>query len=175
MIEIIYAVYGSNLLKERFMAYINGGIYDGRHYAGCKDKKKPEDLGYTFVPYRLYFAKESSRWDGKGVAFLTCKEKENDEYHTLVRRWKITDDQFKDIWKQEGKTYYHVKIYLGKKDGIEIYTLTGCWLKEKNKPGEKYLHYIKCGLKETTGWPYEKIEQYISKFLGKGDADVSKT
>jgi len=104
--------------------------------------------------------------DGKGVAFLTCEKEENDKYHTLVRLWKITEEQFDCIWEQEGKTYYHIKLYLREKDGLEIYTLTGCWLKEKNRPSEKYLHYIKLGLRETTGWTDEEIEKYISKFLG---------
>ena len=164
MKKILYAVYGSNLYRERFTYYIKGGEFEGNDYQGCNDKTEPEDYGCLFVPYRLYFAKESSKWNGKGVAFLTCEKEENDKYHTLVRLWKITEEQFDCIWEQEGKTYYHKKIYLSEKDGLEIYTLTGCWLKEKNRPAEEYLRYIKLGLKETTGWIDEEIEKYISKF-----------
>jgi len=164
MKKVLYAVYGSNLCQERFVYYIKGGQFEGHHYRGCNDKTEPEDYGQLFVPYRLYFAKKSSRWNGKGVAFLICKKEENDKFHTLVRLWKITEEQFDCIWEQEGKTYYHEKIYLGEKDELEIYTLTGCWLKEKNRPAEEYLQYIKLGLKETTGWTDEEIEKYISKF-----------
>lgn len=164
MKEILYAVYGSNLYRKRFIFYIKGGEFEGNIYKGCNDKTEPEDYGNLFVPYRLYFAKESPRWGGKGVAFLTCKKEENDKYHTLVRLWKITEEQFDCIWKQEGKTYYHRKICIGKKDELEIHTITGCWLKEKNGPAEEYLRYIKLGLKETTRWTDEEIEKYISKF-----------
>lgn len=77
MKNILYAVYGSNLYRERFIYYIKGGQFEGNTYRGCNDKTEPEDYGYLFIPYRLYFAKESPRWDGKGIAFLTC-EKEGD-------------------------------------------------------------------------------------------------
>jgi len=164
MKKILYAVYGSNLYRKRFICYIKGGEFGGNTYKGCNDKTEPEDYGNLFVPCRLYFAKESPRWGYKGVAFLTCEKEENDKYHTLVRLWKITEEQFDCIWKQEGKTYYYRKIYIGKKDELEIYTITGCWLKEKNRPTEEYLRYIKLGLKETTRWTDEEIEKYISKF-----------
>jgi len=85
MKHILYAAYGSNMLKERFMFYITGGFYNGKRYDGCIDKEKPEDWGYMFVPYRLYFAKRSSRWDKKGVAFLSCEKETKEKYHTLVR------------------------------------------------------------------------------------------
>ena len=166
MKKVLYAVYGSNLCWERFIYYIKSGEFEGHSYQGCNDKTEPEDYGQLFAPYRLYFAKESPRWDGKGVAFLTCEKEVDNEYHTLVRLWKITEEQFDCIWEQEGKPYYRKKLYLGEKDRIEIHTLTGCWLKEKNRPSEKYLHYIKLGLRETTGWTDEEIEKYISKFLG---------
>lgn len=167
MKNILYAVYGSNLCRERFYIYIKGGKFKdkGNNYQGCKDQTEPEDYGNCFVPYRLYFAKESSKWDKKGVAFLTCEKEENKEYHVLVRLWKTTEEQFDCIWKQEGKSFYHSKLYLGEKEGLEIYTLTGCWLKERNRPTEEYLHWIKIGLKETISWTDKEIEKYISKFL----------
>jgi len=137
----------------------------GNNYQGCEDQTEPEDYGNCFVPYRLYFAKESPKCDKKGVAFLTCEKEENKEYHVLVRPWKTTEEQFDCIWKKEGKSFYHSKLYLGEKEGLEIYTLTGCWLKERNRPTEEYLHWIKIGLKETISWTDKEIEKYISKFL----------
>jgi len=41
-----------------------------------------------YVPYKLYFAKDSSSWGGD-VAFLTCEKEPNPEYHTVVRLWKL--------------------------------------------------------------------------------------
>lgn len=165
MKNILYAVYGSNLCRERFYIYIKGGKFKGNSYQGCKDQTEPENYGNRFVPYRLYFAKESSKWHKKGVAFLTCEKEENKEYHVLVRLWKITKEQFDCIWRQEGKSFYHSKLYLGEKEGLEIYTLTGCWLEERNRPAEEYLNWIRIGLKETIVWTDKEIEKYISKFL----------
>jgi len=165
MKNILYAAYGSNLLKERFMTYINGGTYGSKYYKECKNKEKPEDLEYIFVPYRLYFAKSSSRWDNKGVVFLSCEEEKDKKYYALVRLWKITEEQFNWIWYQEGKTWYPAKLYLGENYGIETYTLTGCWLKEKNRPAKEYIQCIKLGLKETTGWSEDECNKYLSKFM----------
>ncbi len=167
MKEVIYAVYGSNLLKERFMVYIKGGVFEGREYPCCEDKTDPVDVGWMYVPYRLYFAKKSQRWDYKGVAFLTCKEEPNPDYHAIVRLWRITESQFEDIQEQEGKGWYNKILCLGEKDGLPIKTFTGCWLSDLNPPSERYLDIIKKGLKETTGWDNKKIMEYLGKFIKK--------
>ncbi|MCX7771002.1 MAG: hypothetical protein N2202_07980 [Proteobacteria bacterium] len=162
---LYYAAYGSNLFRERFLVYINGGEFRGRRYKGATDKTPPLDAGWMMIPYRLYFAKSSKTWDNKAVAFISCDKESDPYYHTLVRLWKITEDQFKDVHEQEGKGWYNVILDLGKKDGLEIRTITGCWEKEKNKPSGSYLEIIKKGLKETTSWSDDEIERYLEKFL----------
>ncbi len=161
---LIYAAYGSNLLKERFMVYIKGGRYRDRNYQGSKDKTEPQDLGWMYVPHRLYFAKSSSKWGNKGVAFLSCEKEKDSSFHAVVRLWKVSQQQFEDIKKQEGR-WYDVELELGEKDGFIIKTITGCWKTEINKPSEEYLNVIRQGLKETKGWSEGKIEEYLRKFL----------
>ena len=41
-----YACYGSNLLKKRFLCYIQGGKIEGckKSYFGCDDKSPPIDV-----------------------------------------------------------------------------------------------------------------------------------
>jgi len=151
-------------LKERFLVYIKGGYYQSRYHSGCLDKTEPESLGWMYVPYRLYFAKDSSSWGG-GVAFLACEKEPNSEYHAIVRLWKITEEQFECLHKQEGKGWYHKILILGKKDGLTIKTFTGCWMNNINLPSEEYLDVIKKGLKETTGWTDQEIEKYLCKFI----------
>jgi len=102
---LVYATYGSNLLKKRFMVYIKGGNFDGRDYKGSSDKSEPKDLNWMYVPYRLYFAKKSSTWDNKGVAFLSCRKETDPDHYAVVRLWKISETQFEDIHEQEGKKY----------------------------------------------------------------------
>ncbi len=150
MKKLLYAAYGSNLLKERFMVYIKGGEFCGNRYRGCRDKTEPEDFGWMYVPYRLYFAKKSPRWENKGVAFLSCEKEKDPQYHAVVRLWKISESQFSDIHGQEGKSWYYKILELGEKDGLKIKTITGCWINELNAPSEKYLDIIKRGLKEVT-------------------------
>lgn len=162
---LIYAVYGSNLLKERFWVYIKGGEYYGQKYKGSSDNTEPESLGWMYVPHRLYFAKNSVRWDNKGVAFLSCKIEQDNNYHAIVRLWKVSEQQFNDIREQEGKTWYNQELELGEKDGLVIKTITGNWENEINEPSEKYLGVIRKGLRETTGWSDEQIKEYLKKFI----------
>ncbi len=71
--------------NRKILVYIKGGNYNGKIYSGCGDKTPPKDLGWIYVPYRLYFAKRSQRWDNMGIAFLSCNKEENLSYHTIVR------------------------------------------------------------------------------------------
>ena len=128
-------------------------------------KPPPVSLGWMYVPYRLYFAKESNKWNNQGVAFLTCEKEPNPEYHTIVRLWKITEEQFECVHEQEGKGWYNKILTLGEKDGLTIKTFTGCWMDEINLPSEEYLDIIKKGLKEATGWTDQEIENYLHKFI----------
>lgn len=160
---LIYAAYGSNLLKERFMVYIKGGFYEGRQYQGSKDKTEPEDFGWIRVPHRLYFAKRSPRWDNKGVAFLSTEIETDPKYFAIVRLWKVSQEQFEDIKKQEGSWYYKI-FNLGQRDGLEIRTITGSYIEEINEPSKRYLDVIRRGLKETTKWTAEEIDEYLQRF-----------
>jgi hypothetical protein len=162
---LIYASYGSNLLKERFMFYIKGGKYRGYAYMGSGDKTEPVHLGWVYVPHRLYFAKSSPRWQNKGVAFLSCEKEENIDFYAVVRLWRVSEIQFEDIKKQEGKSWYGSELLLGEIGGLEIKTVTGNWESEKNEPSQEYLPVIKRGLKETTCWEDSKIDEYLGKFL----------
>jgi len=163
---LIYAAYGSNLLKERFTAYIKGGYFCGQDHSPCKyDPTEPVHLGWIYVPHRLYFAKSSQRWQGKGVAFLSCEKEENPNFHAVVRLWRISEIQFNHLKQKEGPSWYGRELVLGEVGGLKIKTITGCWEDEKNEPSQEYLLVIKCGLRETTGWNEDKIEQYLNRFL----------
>ena len=165
MNHILYAVYGSNLLYERFICYINGNSFCGKTHKGCKDKSPPIDFGYMFTPHRLYFAKKSPSWGYKGVAFLNPSEELDKNFHTLIRLWRITEEQFHDIHSQEGIGWYHLVENLGEKDGYKVKTLTGEHFRELNCPSEKYQDVIRRGLIETTSWSNEACNEYLAKFI----------
>lgn len=98
-----YASYGSNLLEERFLCYIQGGKPAGaiKTYKGCVDKSLPTASEGLEIPYSLYFAKHAGIWNGGGVAFIhhetTTRER------TLARMYRITKAQFYDVVMQENR------------------------------------------------------------------------
>src|SRR5215210_6185847 len=66
-----YVAYGSNLSRERFRAYLEGGRPAGsqRHYSGGRDTTPPHQSRVLRLGGRLVFAGISTVWGG-GLAFL---------------------------------------------------------------------------------------------------------
>ncbi|MDR1611166.1 MAG: gamma-glutamylcyclotransferase, partial [Planctomycetota bacterium] len=105
-----YASYGSNMLRERFLCYIKGGKFRGRgeDKGGCRDTSLPLEDRPLLIPRQLYFARNSSTWGGRGVAFL---DKDRPGL-TLGRMYKITREQFGEVKSQEGD-WYRYELALG--------------------------------------------------------------
>ena len=165
-----YACYGSNLSKQRFDCYIVGDTpkYGNTPNDGClKDKTIPtEDYPYI-IPYRLYFAlpnglKKTPRWGNGGVAFIEPNEEKNKDHWTKGRIWKITEEQYKEVRRQEGKTWYDKEIILDDRDGIPIITITNSnILTNVLQPSKSYLKTIIEGLMETYDMDDDAIVSYL--------------
>jgi tetratricopeptide (TPR) repeat protein len=180
-----YANYGSNLCSRRFMRYIEGGQADGASgpSMGSRDKTPPKDDQPIKIAYPLYFAKQSPRWDNKGVAFIGLKKEETEA--TLGRMYLITEQQFLDVVSQENEgarvsvdlekvkrqggmifqeSWYGNILYLGEQDGFPIYTFTSSrdiTLEAPVAPSPRYLQYIISGLKEVYPLTHEDIVEYL--------------
>ena len=136
-----YAAYGTNIDEKRFSYYIRGGTYPvtGRHHEGCRDKTKPISSMPVTLCYNRYFARRSSQWDHRGVAFLDL----NQPGITLGRAYLITKEQYRDIQQQEGPGWYHHDALLGCHHGIQVRTLThSSRISPENEPSGKYLQVM---------------------------------
>ena len=188
-----YASYGSNLSRERFMCYIEGTKpkYAKQKQSGCRDRNGPMGDEKIVIPYDLYYAEHSSKWDG-GVAFISSEK--NKKIKTLGRMYLITVEQFIDVMLQEnakdpsdfyvlldldkvkekekydtGLGWYGSILYLGDKDGIDIFTITtasGHKKSDYRPPGENYLRTIIEGLRETYDMPDPEILAYFKNSDG---------
>ncbi|MEL1135043.1 gamma-glutamylcyclotransferase [Desulfitobacterium sp. THU1] len=158
---IWYASYGSNLLEERFMHYIQGGVcrFNGVEYRGCSDKSAPLEDRPCMINHELYFGNRSVTWEGGGVAFLNPTPNEHSD--TWGRMFLITAEQFAEVQEQEG-AWYDLVIDLGEADGIPIETFTNSKIVTKNDPSQNYIEIIRKGLHET--YP-ENSEWEIEKYL----------
>lgn len=99
--RVWYASYGSNLHRDRFMNYIEGGSPEGstRVYDGCVDPTPPvADIPIRFAGARPHFALTSRVWRG-GIAFIDAAKGETS--HGLGRAYDIAIDQFDDVVAQE--------------------------------------------------------------------------
>ena len=141
-----YAAYGSNLCRERFIEYIES----------CSDKSSPEEERPYQIPYELYFAYSSHRWNRSGVAFIDDRKPGK----TMGKVYKIRRSQFREIHRLEGSPYSN-KIALGMLDGIPVYSFTSPERRYDVKaPCREYLDVVLAGLKETYPDKGEIVHQF---------------
>lgn len=183
-----YVAYGSNLCRERFMAYINGS--DGSKWPkarGCRDKTPPVRDRSGQIPGRIYFAEHSKSWADGGVAFYDPTVKDS---ITLVRMYLVKLGQFNDIFLQEngldsgditatmasltvgsstkyGGGWYREVWRLDNVEGYPTLTFTSPVRMHEAAlvtPGIKYREVISEGLKESHGKSEHEIAAYFPDF-----------
>ena len=161
-----YACYGSNLLKERFLCYIQGGVckHNGKEYEGCNDSVFRGEEDAIIFPGRLYFAEESLSWSGKGVAFFDPAG----DGQVQMRLYLVTRGQLADIKKQEGPGWYGNEYCLGiGKNERPIYTLTSpSPQSDENMPSPEYRACIAEGLGEC-GYSEKDAEKYLDLWVNR--------
>ncbi|MBU9713132.1 hypothetical protein [Evansella tamaricis] len=186
-----YASYGSNMNKQRFLCYIQGGTPKGSDKAetGCRDHSLPVDEKAYVMNYQMVFAKKSKRWQDQGVAFIGLKKDE--DIRTYSNMYLITEEQFIDVVSQENHgiedlilnlgevrqlgskvfrdSWYGNIVYLGEDAGYPIFTFTHpeeLEYVEIRKPSPAYLKTIINGLKNDLDLSDGEIFTYISKLPG---------
>ena len=157
-----YASYGSNLIYERFLAYIKGGKskFNGVEYEGCRNKSLPKDTRPVAIPYKMYYGNEISPWGQGGIAFLDTQSRGQ----TLGRMYLVTGEQFEDISRQEGREeeWYNQSLSLGEYNGVEIVTITNKNKRPYHNPTDNYLEVLRMGVKET----YPEMSDFeVMKYL----------
>lgn len=168
--DVWYVGYGSNLFRERFLCYILGGKFQcgGSVATRCTDKTLPKRDSPFIIHHDLFFAKSLPSWENGGVAFISPEKDESK--HTYGRMWKVSVEQFSEIWDQEGRSLYDTKIELGRdENGIPIWTITSKDELKFNKPSDNYIKTIIAGLKETYHLGNENVLKYLMKTPGIKD------
>jgi len=197
--EVWYAAYGSNLAKDRFLCYVEGGRPTGgtRKLPGCRDPTPPADSRGAWVPLRLFIAGKSKTWDGHGVAFVGTKRRHDES--TYVRIWLVGKDQLEDIIAQEnglpsgaisvdstelsrdqywdlgisGKYPRIIRIGIIDNRPVVTCTTADSSLQSKAKPpAPAYLGWMAKGLHELS-WTDEQIEDYLFSIRGVSRTQVN--
>jgi hypothetical protein len=181
---IWYAAYGSNLSRDRFDCYLNGGTPDGaKHaYPGCRDASEPKDDRAGEIDAELAFGGTSLTWGG-GVAFVSPEQ----GHATKVRMYLITLEQFEDLVAQENwLTVGEVKLHqpvseerivgpehvygcvlpLGELDGHPVLTVTQHRGTREAKPTIPYVRHIAQGLREAYAMTDDEIVEYLAPKRG---------
>lgn len=199
--EVWYASYGSNMCRDRLLAYLLGGRPEGarRSYVGSRTPAEPLDDITLELPGRLYFAGDSPTWGG-GVAFYDHDE----PGPTAARAYRITTGQFADIAAQEmhrlpepgdpieevivggletgrheaGPGHYETLIEVGDHGGLPILTFTaphGYDAVPHTQPSAPYREMLAQGLRESRGWSDEQIADYLAAAMGASALDSDRS
>jgi hypothetical protein len=190
---IWYASYGSNLLCERFLCYLQGGRPEGaaRTYPGARDRSAPLDSRPMWLPGGVYFATRSLVWGGGRALYDPAMPR-----RAAARAYLITAAQFSDVAAQEmgrepgadlnlrplltgrtgrlevGAGHYETMILAGRRDGIPVITFTAPWryggvdAPPLTPPSEAYLTMLARGLCESHGWNAEAAGRYLAGLPG---------
>jgi len=163
-----YVAYGSNILAERFMCYINGGQFrnNGRDHKKCPDTTPPRAKMLYELPFDMYYGNHSGSWDRLGVSFLDAT-KPGKAYGVA---YLVTKEQFEHIYREENggllpkpnSTWYNRILELGSIDTIPVKTFTNEGIVEKVDAGERYQKVLIEGLKENYArLGNQKITEYV--------------
>lgn len=161
---IWYVTYGADLLYEKFLHYIKGGIcqFNHKEYYGCVNQKEPLASRNILIPYEVYIGNSSPSWNYKGVMFLdTHKYGE-----TIGRMYLVTAEQYEEIRDQKGRSsaWYDKEVELGEYLGVPIKTITSKERKVVSVASSKYQRVVEAGIKEA--YP-EKSEEEVATYLEK--------
>lgn len=181
-----YVAYGSNLERERFGCYLEGGVPAGgaREYAGCDDPTGPRDDVAVELPGRLVFGAVSTVWGG-GMAFYDPEGRR----HVAGRGYLLTRGQLADVVAQEmrrepagpfadrlasvldevdgvlalGPGRYETVVRLGDLHGHPAFTATcvDVDVLEPRAPSPPYLRTIAAGLRSAHGWDAQQVADYL--------------
>ena len=191
---IWYASYGSNLLRERFMCYLQGGRPEGaaRTYPGARDRSEPLDSVPLLLPGGVYFATRSLVWGGGRALYDPHLPR-----WTAARAYLITAGQFSDVAAQEmgrepgadldleplladrgkrclkaGGGHYETLVLAGWRDGVPVITFTAPWrfgdaaARPLIAPSAAYLIMLGRGLCESHGCDAEAAGRYLAALPG---------
>ena len=163
---IWYVAYGSDILYEKFLHYIRGGIcqFNHKEYYGCSDQSLPLASREMIIPYEAYVAGNNPSWHYKGVMFLDV----NKPGETLGRAYLVKIEQYEEIRDQVGRSseWYDKEVDLGTYLGIPIKAITNKARKVINVASSKYQKVVEAGIKETYLTKTEKeIEDYLYKIF----------
>jgi hypothetical protein len=188
-----YASYGSNINKDRFLCYIQGGNpkWSTKVEKGCRDKALPISEKSFIIHHQLYFSKEAAQWNGGGVCFIGLDF--NKSFETYSYMYLIKRDQFLDVVSQENNidhihldlneviengakkyrdSWYGNILYLDEVDDYPVFTFTTneeFSLSNVRKPSLEYLITICVGLKREIGLTDEQIVDYFIRIPGIAD------
>lgn len=185
-----YAGYGSNLLAERFAAYMIGlpppNSPGGIAESGARDSRLPRAEWTGEINFEIVFAGAADKWGGGAVAFVDPTPGSGKAY---VRAFLVTVEQLEDLHRQENRStevrpvdldqlvaegsvtlqdgwYSDLLVGATHEDGRPIVVVAGPEQPELGAPHKSYLTTMASGLSTDFGLSHDEICDYLSSRRG---------
>lgn len=187
--QLWYAAFGSNLSRDRFLVYLEGGVPphspNPKPQPGARDSSLPTGEWTGEVDAELYFGASSKRWGGGGVAFLDVDPASwtRPAPRAQMRAYQISLSQLEDVFAQENgldetptididallaagqldalSTWYGRLAVVGTHDGAPLVTITSSTRHAPNDPSFPYARTIVAGLVEACGLSVDEALAYL--------------
>lgn len=164
--HVWYVAYGSNMKRERFSRYIEGGPcpYNGREYPACTDTIMPVTAMPYFLRYNMYYGNyDQGAWSKSAVSFLDTSV----PGFAFGRAYLISREQAAHVHQLEGAgpSWYPDTVDLGEIHGIRVITFTNHERRDTSSweyVSEDYRAVLREGMKET--YP-NKEDAFIESYL----------
>jgi len=189
---VLYAAYGSNLLRDRLMCYIEGGRPEGADctFPGCTDRTPPPGYRPVRIPHDLLFTGDNEIWGGaewrssrRSGGLGPSPRPDVPRHLRAVRPGRQAGERGRPGRRPHrrdpdtaavhgtssivGAGWYDLLVHLGDAEGHPVLTFTSRGREEvrPNPPGERYLRTIVRGLIETHSLQRAALADYL---LGPG-------
>jgi len=189
--QLWYAAYGSNLSRERFLVYLDGGVPahspNPTPQPGARDASPPTGEWTGEIDAELYFGASSQRWGGGGVAFLDVDRTTwtRAQPRARMRAYRISLAQLEDVFGQENgldspptididallasgrldalSTRYGRLAIVGTHDGAPLITITSAARQPTNGPSFAYARTIIGGLVDAFDLTIAEATAYLAE------------
>jgi hypothetical protein len=178
---IWYVAYGSNLLRARFLSYLEGNHEEFGAHVGARNPSPPSEDRPFELRHRIFFAGTSLRW-GAPVTFLSLEE--TAEPVTHGRGYLLEWTQLEDVLAQENGAHlglrlpelpergehlelttdgkYNAVLRFDDHEGHPVVTATTVRRFDRGQPSDLYIETMRRGLAELDVEP-AMIEAYLTE------------
>ena len=167
-----YVCYGSNLLEERFLCYIKGGMIPGntRSERGAKDTTLPVRSEKCTIDHELFFSTPVKKWFDSGVAYINPRKSAEGRDRIAFKPRETGKEMVQNAIPESSQLIGNNQVTLGRRYLITLGQFLDVVRQENALPADQELS-IDFNLLKSEGSQIVLPGTYYGRLLYLGDAE----